>query len=112
VFYLKTEGVDLDEIELELIDAGAEDVQMEDGRIIIITAMEDFGNMQKKLDEMNIEIENAGLERIPNEKKKLPLEEAKKVMAIVDIFEEDDDVQNVFHNLDITEELEKALNEE
>ncbi len=112
VFYLKKEGVNLDDIELDLIDAGAEDIQQEDGQIIVYTAMEDFGSMQKKLDEIGVEIENAGLERIPNEKKQLPIEDAKKVMQMIETFEDDDDVQNVYHNLDITDELIAALEEE
>ena len=112
VFYLKEEGINLDDIELDLIDNGAEDIQQEDGQIIVTTAMEDFGNMQKKLDEMSIEIENAGLERIPHEKKELPIEDGKKVMHMIEAFEDDEDVQNVFHNLEITDELMAALEEE
>jgi len=112
VFYINEKTVNLEEVELELIDAGAEDIKIEDGQIIVTTAMEDFGNMQKKLDEMNIEIENAGLERIPNEKKELPIEEAKKVMQMIEAFEDDDDVQNIFHNMEITDELISAMEEE
>lgn len=112
VFYIDEKAVNLEEIELDLIEAGAEDIQTEDGQIIITTAMEDFGNMQKKLDELNIEIKNAGLERIPNDKKTLPIDDAKKVMQMIEAFEDDEDVQNVFHNMEITDELIAAMEEE
>jgi transcriptional/translational regulatory protein YebC/TACO1 len=66
--------------------------------------MDDFGQMQKKLEELGIEAENARLQRIPKEYKVLNLEDTKKVMKVIDIFEEDDDVQNVYHNLEIPDE--------
>jgi YebC/PmpR family DNA-binding regulatory protein len=91
--------------ELELIDAGAEDITEEDGYITITTAMEDFGKMQKKLEELQIVCENAGLQRIPKDYKKLDIEDARKIMKMIDTFEDDDDVQNVYHNLDIPDEL-------
>jgi YebC/PmpR family DNA-binding regulatory protein len=91
--------------ELELIDAGAEDITEEDGYITITTAMEDFGKMQKKLEELQVVCENAGLQRIPKDYKKLDIEDARKIMKMIDTFEDDDDVQNVYHNLDIPDEL-------
>lgn len=112
VFTIPKSDIDLEEFELEAIDAGAEDFEEEDEHIIITTALEDFGNMQKKLDEMNIEVENAELQRIPNNTQALEVEASKKVLRMVESFEEDDDVQAVFHNLEMTEELEKALAEE
>ncbi|MEA3444558.1 MAG: YebC/PmpR family DNA-binding transcriptional regulator [Bacteroidota bacterium] len=112
IFTVLKEGLDIDEFELETIDAGAEDFEVLDEHVIITTDMEDFGNMQKKLDEMKIEVENAELQRIPNNTTALDVESAKKVLRMIDLFEEDDDVQNVFHNLEITPELEAALNEE
>ncbi|MEZ5196936.1 MAG: YebC/PmpR family DNA-binding transcriptional regulator [Bacteroidales bacterium] len=57
---------DIEEFELELIDAGAEDIEVEDDFLSITTAMEDFGKMQKKLEEMEIEPESAELQRIPS----------------------------------------------
>ena len=112
IFTIVKTDLDIDEFELEIIDAGLEEFEVEDDRIIITTALEDFGNMQKKLDEMNIEVENAELQRIPNTTTKLDVEASKKILKLIDIFEEDDDVQNVFHNLEITPELEEALNDE
>jgi transcriptional/translational regulatory protein YebC/TACO1 len=74
--------------------------------------MEDFGSISKKLEEMGIEPESQSLQRIPNTTTVLEVEEAKKVLRLVERLEEDDDVQNVYHNLEITPELETALAEE
>jgi transcriptional/translational regulatory protein YebC/TACO1 len=71
--------------------------------------VEDFGKVQKKLDEMGIKIENAQLQRIPNDTKKLDLESAQKVLKIIEEFEDVDDVQNVYHNLEMTDELARAM---
>ena len=100
---------DIEEFELEIIDAGAEDIENLEEVIVVTTAMEDFGKVRKKLDEMNIEAENAELKRIPTETKKLEIEQAKKILAMVELFEEDDDVQNVFHNLEVTDELMESM---
>ncbi|ALO14937.1 putative transcriptional regulatory protein YebC [Salinivirga cyanobacteriivorans] len=105
----KKADLNLEELELELIDAGAEEFDSEGEMLIVTTSMEDFGNMQKKLDELNIEAENAGLQRIPNSTQEVDLATAKKVLAMVEEFEENDDVQNVYHNLEMTPELEKEL---
>jgi YebC/PmpR family DNA-binding regulatory protein len=94
-----------DEFEMEMIEAGAEDITFEDGVFTVTTALEDFGSMQRKLEELNIEAENAELERIPNTYVKLELEDAKKVMKLIDLLEDDDDVQNIFHNMEMTDEL-------
>ncbi|MCF8371602.1 MAG: YebC/PmpR family DNA-binding transcriptional regulator [Bacteroidales bacterium] len=112
IFTVAKAGLDIEEFELNAIDAGAEDFEEQEEHVIITTALEDFGNMQKKLDEMGIEVENAELQRIPNTTTALDVETAKKVLRMIDVFEEDDDVQNVFHNLEITEELAEALGEE
>jgi transcriptional/translational regulatory protein YebC/TACO1 len=95
----------MDELEMELIDAGAEDIQLEEESITITTAMEDFGAMLKKLEEMNIEPENAELQRIPKNTVKIDKESAHKVMRLIDLFEDDDDVTNVFHNMELTDEI-------
>jgi transcriptional/translational regulatory protein YebC/TACO1 len=71
--------------------------------------MEDFGNVNKKLDEMGIEPEEAKLERIANITRSLDIESAKKVLKFIEVLEDDDDIQNVYHNLDITDELAKEL---
>ena len=105
VFTVPKGEIDPEEFELEMIDAGAEDIEEEDGFFSITTAMEDFGTMQKKLEEMGIEPENAELQRIPHDTVKLDKEDALKILKVVDIFEDDDDVQKVFHNLEITDEM-------
>ena len=97
------EGADLDDLTLELIDGGAEDVELEDGFLTITSAMEDFGNMQTKLDSLNIEAENADLERIPNTLINLDDDSFSSVMKIIDALEDDDDVHKVYHNMDATD---------
>lgn len=100
IFRLKaTEGLDLEELELELIDAGAEDItQIEEG-VIVTTAFADFGAMQKALEQLNMDVISSELQRIPHSYAELTEEQEEEVMKLVELFEEDDDVQNVFHNL-------------
>ena len=112
IFSFPIGDLDIDEIELEIIDAGAEDFEIEDGMVTITTNLEDFGNMMKKLEELNIEPETAELQRIPNNTESLDVETSKKVLRMIEAFEEDDDVVNVFHNLEMTDDLQKALEEE
>lgn len=94
-----------DDFIMEVIDAGAEDVVLEDGFFTITTAMEDFGSMMKKLEAMKIESESAELQRIPKTTTKLDKETSQKILRIVEAFEDDDDVTNVFHNMELTDEL-------
>ena len=103
----------LEELELEVIDGGAEDLEVdeENDEITITVDFPDFGNMQKKLEELGIEPKSANLERIPTTTTTLSLSDAKSALHLIENLEEDDDVQNVFHNLEMTEELEAALEE-
>ena len=78
-------------------------------RPLLLTAMEDFGNVQKKLEEIGVEPEKAELQRIPTTTKEVDVETAKTVLAMVEAFEDDDDVQAVYHNLELTDEIAKAL---
>jgi YebC/PmpR family DNA-binding regulatory protein len=105
VFSIPQGVLNLDELELDLIESGAEDIIQEEGYITITTAMEDFGSMMKKLEELKIEPERAELQRIPKTTETLNIENAKKVLKLIDLFEDDDDVQNVFHNMEMTDEL-------
>jgi len=107
--FKQPDGFDMEEFELEVIDAGAEEIEVDEDFVTVTTAKEDFGSMQKKLEEMKIEMENASLQRIPTDTKELDVESALKVLKMIDAFEDDDDVQNVYHNLELTEEVEKAL---
>ncbi len=112
IFELEKGDFDMDEFQLEMIDAGAEDIEITDDRIIVTTAMEDFGNMQKKLEELKIDAEKSELQRIPTSTKEVDLKTAKTALKVIEAFEDDDDVQNVYHNLEMTDELEKALEED
>jgi len=105
VFTVPKGEIDPEEFELEMIDAGAEDIEEEDGFFSITTAMEDFGTMQKKLEEMGVEPESAELQRIPRDTVTLEKGNALKILKVVELFEDDDDVQKVFHNLEITDEV-------
>lgn len=105
VFTIKKGDINLEEFELEVIDGGAEDFEVEDDMITITTGMEDFGSMMRKLEELNIEPDSAELQRIPHTTETLDIETARKVLKIIEIFEEDDDVTNVYHNMEISDEL-------
>lgn len=100
---------DLDELEMELIDGGADEFDKDEEFLTVFTAFEDFGNMQKKLEELNLEPESQELQRIPKTTQELDLGTAKKVLLILEKFDDDDDVNHVFHNLEITEELEGVM---
>jgi len=102
---------DVEELEMEIIDAGAEEIELEEDFVTVTTALEDFGTMQKKLEELEIETESAKLERIPNNTESMDVESAKKVLKLIDVIEEDDDVQEVYHNLEMTDDLVAALDE-
>ena len=105
VFDIKLiEGIDEDEFTLEIIDGGAEDVVSGDGYLHVTCEMSDFGSVQKKLEELGVEAENAELQRIPNTTVTLENEAFGKVMKLIDALEDNDDVQKVFHNMEITEE--------
>jgi YebC/PmpR family DNA-binding regulatory protein len=105
IFTVPAGDLDQEEFELEMIDAGAEDIELEDGFFSITSAMEDFGKVQRKLEELGVEPENAELQRIPHDTVKLPEEDARKILKVIEVFEDDDDVQKVFHNLEISEEM-------
>lgn len=109
IFNIPQGSLDADVFEMEMIEAGAEDMQFEDGYFTVTTAMENFGSMMKKLETLKIEPESAQLQRIPKETTVLDLESARKVMRLIELFEEDDDIQAVYHNLELTDELMELL---
>ncbi|MEI7662376.1 MAG: YebC/PmpR family DNA-binding transcriptional regulator, partial [Bacteroidota bacterium] len=98
-----------DDFEMELIDAGAEDISLEDDVFTVTTAMEDFGTMIKKLEQLKIEPESASLQRIPKTTVSLDIDATRKVLKLVDIIEDDDDVQSVYHTLEISDEIAENL---
>ncbi|MFG1492384.1 YebC/PmpR family DNA-binding transcriptional regulator [Halobacteriovorax sp. ZH4_bin.1] len=105
-FLVNEENVsDHDEFELEVIDAGAEDITLEDGVFEIIAPVESFGDIQKKLQEIGITPEEARLERVPLNHKAINDEDTlKQFERLIDLLEEDDDVVTVYHNLEESEE--------
>ncbi len=108
VFTIPKKNLNLDEEDflMEVIDAGAEEVETEGSDYeTIYTAMEDFGSMQKKLEEIGLEVESQELQRIPKTTVKLDKEQAKQVLKLIEALEDDEDVQKVFHNLELTEEI-------
>lgn len=98
-----------DDFEMEMIDAGAEEIDKDDEEIMITTAFEDFGTMAHKLDELGIEAKSAQLQRIPSSTKETSPDQFKANMKMLERFEEDDDVQNVYHNMEITDEMLETL---
>ena len=96
--------MDWDDFEMEMIDSGAEDIDSDDQEVMITTAFEDFGTLSHKLDELGIEVKSAELQRVANNTKEVSEEQFKVNMKMLDRFEEDEDVQNVYHNMDITDE--------
>lgn len=113
VFTLDKENLDwdLEELQLELIEGGANSYDDEEDVFVIYTDFVDFGTMSDLLQKLNIEPKNAELQRIPVSTNELGLDEAKDILKIIDAFEDDDDVQNVFHNMEATEELLQHLQE-
>jgi len=106
IFVVQVGEMDQDELEMELIEAGAEDIEIEEnGTFTITTSLEDFGSMAKKLEDLKLEPESSELQRIPTDTKTLSTDDALKILKVIDVFEDDDDVQNVFHNLEVTDEI-------
>ena len=105
VFQIAIGERDADELEMALIEAGADEIEREDEYFTVYTKMEDFATMQKGLEEAGIEAESAELQRIPNTTTELPLAEGLKVMKLINLLEEDDDVQAVYHDMEIPEDF-------
>ena len=103
-------NMNLEEFEMELIDFGLEEFEVQDETCTLICEFEQFGTMQDKLNDMAITVQSAEIQRIPHDTKKLSLDQSVKIMNIVEKFEENDDVQKVFHNLNVSEELIAELN--
>ncbi len=104
VFRFEPADMDLEELELELIDAGLEDLYIESDEEgndigVIHTSFEDFGKMQKALEDKGIEVKSAKLERVALSTTELSEEQAADVLKLIDKLEEDDDVQAVYYNL-------------
>ncbi|MDX1829108.1 MAG: YebC/PmpR family DNA-binding transcriptional regulator [Lutibacter sp.] len=102
-FRVKTEDLkmDLEEFELELIDFEVEEVFEDEDGILIYAPFEQFGAIQKYLEENNLEILSSGFERIPTTTTKLTEEQQADVEKLLERLEEDDDVQNVYHSMEL-----------
>jgi YebC/PmpR family DNA-binding regulatory protein len=99
------EGVSLDDLELELIDYGVDEVgEDEEGNILLYGEFKAYSEIQKYLEDNGFEIHSAEFERIPHELKDVTDEQRVLLNKLLDKFEEDDDVQNVFHNMKPEEE--------
>lgn len=100
VFRIKNENnINLEELEMDLIDFGAEELEGDEEEVVIYTAFADFGNMQKALETRKLNIISSELERIPNSTIELTDEQMEQVMVLISKLEEEDDVQKVYHNI-------------
>ncbi len=99
-FKIKNDAIDIDNLELELIDYGLEEIgEDSEGNVIIRTAFTEFGNMAKALEDKGIEPISSELTYIPQNVVELGDEESEEVLKLIDNMEQDDDVQKVYHNL-------------
>ncbi|MFC2176644.1 YebC/PmpR family DNA-binding transcriptional regulator [Bacteroidota bacterium] len=98
-FKVDAAGLDAEELELELIDYGAEEVFEEEDGIMIYGLFNDFGSLQKAIEEMKLEILSSGFERIPTVTKEITPEQEADVEKLLEKLEEDEDVQNVYHTM-------------
>ena len=109
VFKIKAkEGISLEDLELELIDYGVDEIVPDDeeGEIMLYGAFEEFANIQKYLESNGFEIVSAEFERIPNDLKEVNAEQRATIEKLLEKLEDDEDVQNVFHNMKEDEEAE------
>lgn len=99
VFRISAEGQNRDDLELELIEHGAEEIEQHENELIIYTKFAAFGSMQKALEEKKINIISADKQRIPGTYVTLTPDQQKEINKLIEALEEDDDVQMVFHNM-------------
>lgn len=99
VFKFDPAKLNLDELELDLIDAGAEDIERGEDEIIVYTKFTEFGHMQKFLESRHLDAKSSELQYIPTTTKELTEAEQDEVLKLIELLEADDDVQNVYHNL-------------
>ena len=98
-FQIKDEGIDIDELELELIDFGVIELSKSVNEISITARFEDFGSIQKELERRKLEISSSELEREAKINKALPEDEKLKVERLINMIDEDEDVQDVYHDM-------------
>lgn len=98
-FKINKENIDIENLEFDLIDFGVEEVFEEDTSILIYGPFDSFGEIQKELESKKIEIISSGFDRIPNNLKEISNEDREENEKLLEMIENDDDVQNVFHNM-------------
>ena len=98
-FKINKENIDIENLEFDLIDFGVEEVFEEDESILIYGPFDNFGEIQKELESKEIEIISSGFDRIPNNLKEISNEDREENEKLLEKIENDDDVQNVFHNI-------------
>jgi YebC/PmpR family DNA-binding regulatory protein len=111
VFTIEKEKItsSLEDLEMDLIDGGLEELEIDEEAITVYCNFTDFSNMQNKIEDLGIEIQNSELQRIPITTKNISASEAEKVIKLLDLLEENDDVQQVFHNMVLSEEILEAM---
>ena len=97
--FKQSDDMDIEELELELIDAGLEEIEAEDGEVLITGDYTSFGTITSALEDMNIEITKANLERMANAPVSISDEQQADIDKILERLEDDEDVQKVFTNL-------------
>ena len=100
-FRIPAEGVDVEKMELEFIDHGVEEVFEDVDGILLFASFENFGAIQKELENRSIEILSSGFDRIPKITKRLMADQQEEVLKLIEKIEQDDDVQNVYHAMEI-----------
>jgi transcriptional/translational regulatory protein YebC/TACO1 len=95
----KTEDMSIEELELELIDAGLEEIEEEDGVVLVTADYKDFGTLNKAFEDMGIELTKAKLERISNNPQEFTEEQQEDIGKLLEKIEDDDDVQAVYTNI-------------
>jgi len=100
VFTLNIEGRNIDDLELDLIDMGADEMDVHENEMEVQTPFTNYGAMLKALEEKGLPVTSSGLQRIPTSYKSLTPEEEEKVMALIEKIEDDEDVQAVYHNVE------------
>lgn len=95
----KTEEMDLEELELELIDAGLDEIEEEDGSVVLYADYTNFGSLSKALEDLKIEVLKSNLERFPTSPVEFTEEQMEEIDKFIDKIDEDDDVQAVYTNI-------------
>ncbi|MAM01171.1 MAG: YebC/PmpR family DNA-binding transcriptional regulator [Flavobacteriaceae bacterium] len=100
-FRISSSNIDIEEIELEFIDFGVEEVFHDEDGILLYAPFENFGKIQKELEKRDLGIISSDIERIPKQTRKLDTDCYEEVIKLIEKIEDDDDVQNVYHNLEM-----------